>query len=303
MTRAAVDFDSEGVRCGAWHYPTSGRSAGCVVMAHGFGATVDCGLEGFARGLSEAGFPVLAFDYRGFGRSDGDPRQVVDINAQLQDYRAAIRAARGLPGVDPARIVVWGVSLAGGHVFRLAAEDGSLAAAISLTPAVDGAAAMWKILRRDGVRPALGPSGAALRDALSARLGRGPVVVPLAGAPGTGAAVSAPGALQQYCAIAGPSWRNEVAARVLLQIPRYRPGRLAAEVGCPLLVQIADYDQTAPPEAAMTAARRVQRAEVRHYPADHFDIYPGAEWHDHVLGHQIDFLARHLPGSRPASAR
>ena len=39
------------------------------------------------------------------------------------------------------------------------------------------------------------------------------------------------------------------------------------------------------------------RAEVRHYPCDHFDVFAGGDWFDHVVEHQIAFLARHLAGA------
>ncbi len=73
---------------------------------------------------------------------------------------------------------------------------------------------------------------------------------------------------------------------------------VADKVTAPLLVQIGDLDRSAPPHAAAKAAERA-RAEVRHYPCDHFDVYPGKRWFDRVLEHQIVFLRRHLgnPGT------
>ena len=60
---------------------------------------------------------------------------------QLEDYRAAMSAAARLPGVDPQRLVLWGVSLAGGHVISAAAGRDDVAAVVALTPLVDGLAA------------------------------------------------------------------------------------------------------------------------------------------------------------------
>ena len=113
-------------------------------MAHGLGGTKDSGLEPFATALAEAGLDVLAFDYRGFGASGGTPRQRVSMAGQLEDYRAAMAAAARLPGVDPRRLVLWGVSLSGGHVLAAAAGRDDVAAVVSLTPAG----------RRAGRRPA-----------------------------------------------------------------------------------------------------------------------------------------------------
>jgi pimeloyl-ACP methyl ester carboxylesterase len=301
MNRTDVTVHSRGLA--AWHYPaTSDALAGpggrpCAVMAHGFGATRDCGLEGFAEALAGAGLDVLVFDYRGFGGSDGDIRQLVDIPGQQDDYRAAIAAARELAGVDPERIVLWGVSFAGGHVFALAAGDDRLAAAVALTPAPDGLAALLATVRRDGPGAALKATAAGLRDLLAAARGRPPVLVPLAAEPGEFGVLTAPGALAGYTGVAGAAWRNEFTGRTLLRLGTYRPGTRAGGIGCPLLVQIADLDQTAPPAAAEAAAGRVPLSEVRHYPCDHFDVYPGQPWHRAVVEHQIAFLTRHLAPS------
>jgi fermentation-respiration switch protein FrsA (DUF1100 family) len=123
--------------------------------------------------------------------------------------------------------------------------------------------------------------------------------VPLAGEPGATAAVTAPGAGAAYEAIAGPTWRNEIAARCLLAIPAYRPIRRAAAVSCPVLVQVADEDRTVPPASQMDVGQR-SRAEVRHYPCDHFDVHPGGEWFETAVEHQLAFLTRRLAAASRA---
>jgi uncharacterized protein len=306
MNRADMTFYSQGLRCAAWHYRAesdalttpSGRP--CAVMAHGFGATRDGGLDGFASGLAAAGIDTLVFDYRGFGASEGSRRQYVDIDGQLDDYRSALAFARKLDGIDPDRLVLWGVSLSGGHVLRIAAEDTRIAATVALTPAVDGMAALRGSLRRDGLWLAARTTATAVRDLIAAARRRPAVLIPLTGPPGSVAALTAPGTFEAYTAVAGPTWRNEFVARNLLDVGTYRPRRYAEKVSHPLLVQVADLDQTAPPWATMAAANRVPLAEVRHYPCDHFDIYPGRQWHQQALKHQIAFLTRHLASSATA---
>jgi uncharacterized protein len=299
VTRTDVDFPVQGSTVSAWHYPGEGdaflTAAGrpCVVMAHGFGGTVDSGLEGFAEGLSAAGLDVLAFDYRGFGRSGGQVRQTISIRGQLDDYAAAIATARRLDGVDPARIVAWGVSLSGGHVFSLGASDPRLAALIALTPAADALAASTASMRQYSAGHLAKSGFAAVRDKIAAARGGVRVTIPLAARPGEVAALALPGVYEDYLSIAGPSWRNEVSARSFLEIGSYRPATLAKNVTAPLLVQIGDLDRSAPPHAAAKAAEQA-RAEVRRYPCDHFDVYPGKPWFDRALEHQIMFLRRHL---------
>ena len=74
MERQKIRFASGDTECAAWHYP--GTNGGCVVMTGGFAVTKEPGTDLFARRFNEAGFGVLAFDYRHLGESGGQPRQV-----------------------------------------------------------------------------------------------------------------------------------------------------------------------------------------------------------------------------------
>ena len=276
------------------HYPAATDSLDgplgrpCVVMAHGVGATRDCGLDEFARGFARAGADVITFDYRNFAGSSGEPRQLVNLRGQLSDYRSAVAYARRLPGVDPDRIVVWGVSLSGGHVLEVAARDPRIAAVVSVTPAVDGLAAVARIIRPHGVVHLGRLCARGAVDRIGAAMGRQPLMLPIVARPGAPGALTSPGACERMHAIAGPTWRNAIAARLLLRIGLYRPARRSA-IACPILMQIAENDQSAPRAAAERAAVRL-RALVRRYPADHFDVYPGGPVHARVLAHQCAFV-------------
>src|SRR4051794_29703036 len=139
MEPVDVSFPSGDTTCAAWHFPADG--GGCVVMAAGFGVTKEVGCERFARAFNDAGLHVLAFDYRHLGASGGTPRQIAPIRSQLADWDAALAYTRTLDGVDPARIAIWGFSVSGGHVLRVAAKHSDLVAAIAQTPNADGPAA------------------------------------------------------------------------------------------------------------------------------------------------------------------
>lgn len=298
---SAVEFTSAGTRIAGVHLRGAGGDfadeAGrrpCVVLAHGFGGTVDSGLMPYAERFAAAGLDALAFDYRHFGESDGEPRQLVSVPRQLEDYAAAIAFARGLDGVDPDRIAVWGTSFSGGHVVEVAVADGRVAAAIAQTPAMDGLAALLNVARYAGIGALNRITLAGLRDQIGALRGRRPVTVPVVGPPGTIAAMSTPDAEPGYRAITGPTWRNEVAARFGLTISLYRPGLKADRLPCPILVQVADRDAIAPPKAAQdTAWRATGRAEVRTYPIGHFEVYTGEPF-ERSVADQLLFLGRQL---------
>lgn len=133
--RTETSFHSGGTRCAAWWYPPAlPAPAPALVMGHGFGATRTARLDAYAKRFSDdLGVGVLAFDYRHFGDSEGEPRQLLDIGSQLRDWEAAVAFARGRDGVDPERVGLWGTSFAGGHVLAVAAGDPRVAAVVSRT--------------------------------------------------------------------------------------------------------------------------------------------------------------------------
>ncbi|MDO9406962.1 alpha/beta hydrolase [Patulibacter sp.] len=294
-TREDTTFDSHGTSCAAWLYrPDRGEAPPIIVMAHGFGAVRGMRLDAYAERFAQAGFAVLVFDYRGFGDSDGRPRQVLSVPMQHEDWRAAVAHARTLPDVDTSRVVAWGTSFAGGHVLHLAAEDHDLAAVIAQVPHVSGPAAVRSVPVRVSARLIL----AGLRDAIGAALGRSPHRVPAVGKPGEIAMMTAPDAwplVQRLVAADLPRFEREnvVAARIALVMATYSPGRHADRITAPTLVQIALKDIVTPVKVAKKAAARIPRAQVKTYDCSHFEPYLDP-YFESVVGDQIDFLNRTL---------
>jgi pimeloyl-ACP methyl ester carboxylesterase len=295
-----VEFTSSGLFCRALHFNKeidalpSCNGTPCVVMAHGFGATRNAGLEPYARRFSAMGLDALIFDYRHFGESDGEPRQLLSIRRQLDDWMAAVAFARTLEGVDPARIVLFGTSFSGGHVVEVAARDGSVAAVISQCPMMDGLAAIKNLFSYAGTGALFRMTWAGVRDLFRSFVGLKPLMMPIVAQPGNLAAMSTPDAVPGYMAIVPPDFRNEVCARIALTVGIYRPGLKADRLPCPILIQITEKDSVAPPQAAETTARRAGgRATVRRYPIGHFDIYVGEDFERSVTD-QVEFLTRVL---------
>lgn len=298
FTYAEAHFDSEGTRCAARVYRSraAGTAAPVVVMAHGFGGVRTMRLFAYAERFAAAGYAVVVFDYRGFGDSDGEPRQVLDIKAQHADWRAALGFARQLPGVDSARVVAWGTSLAGGHVIALAGSGVPLTAVIAQVPHVSGPAAV----AATGVLASLRLAPSALRDQLRAWRHRAPVYVDSAGAPGATAVMTSPDALpgmRRLIAESGPDAEAApqfVAARVALKIGLYSPGRRASGVSCPALVQVAARDAVTPRGVALRAAHAMARPTVHTYDCGHFDPYV-EPFFSTVVADQLAFLAANVP--------
>lgn len=139
--RHDITFKSQGLDCAGWYYlpknlkPEEKRPA--IVMASGFSSVKEMGLDKFAKEFAEAGFVVLAFDYRYFGASEGEPRGQLFYFEQHQDYRNAITWVASQKEVDPQRIGIWGNSFSGGHVLHIAAFDKRVKAVVSQVPGLN----------------------------------------------------------------------------------------------------------------------------------------------------------------------
>lgn len=296
MTRSDLTFRSGEGTCAAWFYEPADDPAGTgrpvVVMAHGLGGVREMRLDAFAERFADAGYACLVFDYRHFGASSGDPRQLLDIDRQLEDWRAAVAHARTIVGVDPDRVVVWGTSFGGGHAIVTAADDHRIAAAIAQCPFTDGLASTRAIPPATSAKV----TARALRDVAGARLGRRPVMVPTYGAPGSTALMTAPDCADGVRALIpeGLDVRSDVAARFALDIVRHFPGRRAKDVTCPILFAICEKDSVAPAGPTRKYAARAPRGEVTLHQAGHFDIYVGDDFERNVAD-QLGFLARHVP--------
>ncbi|WP_067898551.1 alpha/beta hydrolase [Nocardia vaccinii] len=293
VERKKVRFVSGDTVCAAWHY--RGTNGACVIMAGGFGVPKEPATDPFAKRFNDAGFAVLAFDYRRVGESDGQPRLAFSARNQLNDWQAAIDFARTLPGVDPAKLAIWGFSATGGHIFRVAARNPQLGAAIAQTPNPDGPALSRNAMRHQKPLAMLRFTGLGVLDALGSLVGRPPRLVPLVGEPGTVAMLTTPDGIDTGLALRShmyPDWQQMIAARTALRFTLYQPGRAASHVQSPLLVMVCAHDQTSLVKPSVKAASRAPRGEVVEISGNHYA--PFLDKHEQAVEAQLSFLRRHL---------
>lgn len=100
----------------------------------------DAGYAAFGeRWAEEAGFASLIFDYRYFGDSGGEPRNLVSLDKQIEDYRSVIKWARQRPEEFlNDKVVVMGSAMSGLSVGTLVLEDSALAGGMAHSPVLDG---------------------------------------------------------------------------------------------------------------------------------------------------------------------
>ncbi|MBI3207475.1 MAG: acetylxylan esterase [Candidatus Solibacter usitatus] len=161
VTVRETAFYSEGVKCfGKLFLPAGFNTASnlrAVVLAPDWGLT-HASLEAQAGEFAARGITAMAIDYRGWGKSGGylyttdrvhtdDRFRFLELTTnvrvvrkrlmpqhQVEDIRNAISYLAGEPGVDAARIGLWGVGMAGAHAAAIAAIDPRLKAALAVNP-------------------------------------------------------------------------------------------------------------------------------------------------------------------------
>jgi fermentation-respiration switch protein FrsA (DUF1100 family) len=105
----------DGVRIHAWRAPGP-EAAPVLVWSHGNGGNIG-GRAEVLLALAARGLAVLAYDYRGYGRSEGRPSE----EGVYRDVLAAYESLRA-EGVPPGRIVAFGESLGGAVSIYLASQ-------------------------------------------------------------------------------------------------------------------------------------------------------------------------------------
>lgn len=299
----------DGTRLEGWLFLPDGVDAPpVVVMAPGLGGTKDGFLESFAWAFVEAGVAALAFDYRGFGGSEGLPRHWVAPPRHREDYEAAIAfVQRDLRhSVDASRIALWGSSFSGGTAIVTAAGRSDIRALVVQCPYLKTPAH-------------LEPRGIAMaRFVVCATLdmlpGFPPVYVPLSGRPGEW--VFAPSeenpSVHDFQGSLGSDfwrllpkpplggWENKMLARGLATLDATVPMNVVGDVTCPTLFVAANRDDMIPRAFVDEAHARMHgRSELRAYDCGHFDLYMG-DVHADNARIQANFLARELAAARPA---
>lgn len=295
MRQLDLEIQSGDDVCRAWLFVARGADEAlpCIVMGHGLGLTRRCGLRGLAERFVEAGYVVLLFDYRGFGDSGGEPRQVISLRRQLADWAAVIEHARARPEVDGDRIATWGFSLGAGHALTSAARDLRVAAVVAVAPMFDGLSSTFKAAVGWTAPVALRIAALGVWDLVRALFRRPPALVPLAARPGELGLLTSPDAYPGYRAMVPLDFEYGTAARIGLLFWTYVPGRLLRGFSRPLLVLPSVIDQVNPPGPTLRRLRHCESATVVELSCEHMQI--AEEPHCSLIAAStVEFLDRHL---------
>lgn len=306
MSRQEVEFAAEDgtVLRGILHTPDRDHAPG-IVMAHGFSGVKEQ-IDHYARAFAKAGFVVLNYDHRGFGGSDGSPRQEVDPYRQLADWRDAISFLDARVEVDTDRgIGVWGTSFAGGLAMVVAANDPRVGCVVAQIPQVSGhrnARLMFGVRQLDELHERL------VKDRVNRRDGCAPATVPVFATVEDEPCALPPAVGAEFVRRStenAPSWRNEVTLRSVQHLIEWEAAGWVPHIAPkPLLMIVAARDTCTFPEVQLEVfetARGPKRLVV--HPGGHFETYD--EHFAQTSEVAAQWFTEHLPhvaGRRPGSA-
>ena len=305
VKREKVRFVSGDAECAAWHYP--GTNGACVIMAGGLAVTKEPATDQFAKRFHDAGFSVLAFDYRRLGESGGQPRLVLPIKDQLADWQAAIDvrrdAARRRPhqgrdlGASPPRAVTSSTS-------RRATRSSRLRSPRRRTPTGRPACATRRAIRSRS-RCCASPAAVSwTRSVVSSACGRGwcrssgrrgPSRCSRRRTPSNDG-VRALSPDNRY-----PDWQ-QASRRPLGAAPRLlRAGPQGVPDPVPAARPRVRPGHRLPcPSRPSRAAHRAPRGELVRMPGGHYEPFLGG--HEQAVEAELSFLRRHLLDADPATA-
>jgi fermentation-respiration switch protein FrsA (DUF1100 family) len=117
-------FQSEGeTLAGDLFLPERRRPVGVVVAVGPLTSVKEQAAGAYAQAMAERGYAALAFDYRCFGESDGQPRQFESPPANIEDIRNAGTALVADDRVAGLPLFGLGICFGAGPMVRAVAED------------------------------------------------------------------------------------------------------------------------------------------------------------------------------------
>lgn len=272
--RHSYKIPAHEVELDGWLYlPQSENRLPAILMSHGFAGVKELYIDKFAETFAEAGYVVVLYDHRNFGKSGGEVRGEIIPQQQIEDMREVLTWLTLRPEVDPSRIGIWGSSFSGGHAITVGALDRRVSCVVSQVPTISG---YQSLLRRAGVN--LHSVFEAFQADRAARYkGDAPAyryVIPQNGKPGI---FSSDGAEEFFSAAwrLAEGWDNRVTLRSSEKASEYEPGLLIDRISpTPLLMLVAEKDTVTPTDLAVAAYNRaLEPKKLVFLPDAHFDPY------------------------------
>jgi fermentation-respiration switch protein FrsA (DUF1100 family) len=296
--RETVSFESDGHRLAAHLYRpprASGETPG-IVMTGPVSSVKEQTLPHYAERFADAGYTVLAFDPRGFGESEGEPRFHYDPWLIVADYVHASTYLMGREDVDAERVAAVGVCMGGGYAVATATRERRLAACASVAGGYDIGGTFQGAMGVEGFASYLRVVNE-LRD-------RGEYIPTIAKELSDEVPVAVMPLAEAYSYYErtsreqAPTWSWKTTAASLEPYLTFNAISQAPLVApTPLLIVHGTTDAALPPELAQAAfdAARDPKELVWIETHNHIELYDQDPYVTEAVGHVLRWLERVLP--------
>jgi hypothetical protein len=302
MQTQPVSFYSEGVKLRGDLFMPAGIGTNehrpGIVLCHGYTGVRSLYLPDNARLLTEAGYVVLSFDYKGWGDSDG-PKSRLSPYGRVIDSQAALTFLGAQSMVDPDRLGLYGTSYGGATVVWTAAVDPRVRCVVSVVGIGNGRRWMRSVRRPDEFADLLDRSAAdrvhRVMTGESEFVERTDILLPDRQSAELAAAARAgnPGAVSQI--------PLEFIDDTLGFHPEWVVDRIAPR---PLMLITTDNDRLVPPDESGELFRRAGEPKrlvvLRGF--GHYEVYTGDAFRQ-VMEHTVGWYRQYLPVDHPGGTK
>jgi uncharacterized protein len=257
----------------------------------------------YAQALAEQGVAALAFDYRHYGQSEGQPRQLENVQTKRADLQGAVRFMQTVPGIDAQSVSLLGVCTSGGNVIQAAADGANVRSVVtiagwfaepSLTPLLYGGEAGVAALTAQGQRASEKFRTTGVAD-----------TVQTYGLAGSGAAHAGDHMDYYVNAQRGniASWTNAMAVQSWASWLAFDPVSVANKVTVPTMIIHSD-DSAFPGQARKVHGLLAGNKELVWLKGGHFEFYDNPTKVQEAASHVARFVrAQSAPTQTLAAAR
>jgi len=294
MIKQSIDFYSEGCKLDGDLYLPDGlgadeRRAG-IVLCHGYTGVKDLYLPDNARVLCDAGYAVLAFDYKGWGKSEGQ-RDRLAPHSRVADVQAAMTCLGARPEVDAEKIGLYGTSYGGATVVWTAAIDRRARCVVSVVGVGHGGRWMRSVRHPDEWADLLERSDAdrttRMRTGQSERAERGEILL----------ADRQSAALAAAARRGNPNAINTLPLDFIDETLQFHAEWVVDKIAPrPVLFITSDDDRLVPPEESehMYARAGEPKKLVVLKGYGHYEVYTEPAFSE-VMAATLDWYREHLP--------
>jgi fermentation-respiration switch protein FrsA (DUF1100 family) len=225
----------------------------------------------YAKKLASEGFVTLVFDFRGYGESGGEPRQVESPQRKIEDIKNAVTLLQSLPLVDPNRIGGLGVCAGSGYMSWAAAEDKRIKVLAAIAPWLHDAEIVRLVYGGEkGVNEKIAAGEVARKKYEQSKVND---LVPACSATDKRAAMVGP--FEYYLNPnrgAIPEWKNEFAVMSWPEWLRFDPIKKAGAISVPVLL-IHSESAAIPDGAKRFYSKLVSEKDFYWMKGTQFDFY------------------------------